>query len=85
MLLRLFRGTAVAAAVLLACAVAGAVYLSQGTKAAAHEVMVLDHLATGSQPVAFATDPVSDERQSERRVALAQWIVNDLRGRQEER
>src|SRR3954467_12120522 len=37
MLLRLFRGTAVAAAVLLACTLAGAVYLSQRTKAAAHE------------------------------------------------
>ena len=36
MLLRLFRGTAVAAAVLLACALAGAAYLSQRTQAAAH-------------------------------------------------
>jgi anti-sigma factor RsiW len=66
-LLRLFRGTAVAAAVLLACALAGAVYLSQRTKAAAHEAMVLDHVATWSQP------------------GLAQWIADDLRGRQEER
>ena len=72
MLLRLFRGTAVAAAVLLACALAGGVYLSQQTKAAAHEVMVLDLLATGSQPAAFATD-------------RAQWIADDLRGWQEER
>ena len=72
MLLRLFRRTAVAAAVLLACALAGAVHLSQRTKAAAHEAMVLDHLATGSQSAAFATDP-------------AQWIADDLRGRQEER
>jgi len=71
MLLRLFRGTAVAAAVLLACALAGALYLSQRTKAAAHEAMVLDHLAIGSQSAAFATDP-------------AQWIVDDLRGRPEE-
>ena len=85
MLLRLFRGTAVAAAVLLACALAGAVYLSQRTKAAAHEAMVLDHVATWSQPTAFATDPVSDARQSEQQVRLAQWIADDLRGRQEER
>ena len=85
MLLRLFRGTAVAAAVLLGCALAGAVYLSQRTKAAAHEAMVLDHVATRSRPVAFATDPVSDERQSEQKVLLAQWIADDLRGHQEER
>ena len=85
MLLRLFRGTAVAAAVLLACALAGAVYLSQRAKAAAHEAMVLDHVATRSRSAAVATDPVSDERQSERQVALAQWIVDDLRGRKEER
>ena len=85
MLLKLFRGTAVAAAVLLACAMAGAAYLSQRTKAAAHEAMVLDHVATRSRPVAFATDPVSDERQFEQRVLLAQWIADDLRGRQEER
>ena len=85
MLLRLFRGTAVAAAVLLACALAAAVYLSQRTKAAAHEAMVLDHVATWSQPAAFATDPVSDELQSDQQVRLAQWIADDLRGRQEER
>jgi anti-sigma factor RsiW len=85
MLLSLFRGTAVAAAVLLACALAGAVYLSQRTKAAAHEAMVLDHVAIWSHTVAFATDPLSDERQSERQVSLAQWIVDDLRGRKEER
>jgi anti-sigma factor RsiW len=85
MLLRLFRGTAVAAAVLLTCALAGAMYLSQRTKAAAHEAMVLDHVATWPQPAAFATDPVSDERQSEHQVRLAQWIADDLRGRQEER
>ena len=71
MLLRLFRGTAVAAAVLLACALAAAAYLSRRTEAAAHEAMVLDHAATGSQPVAFATD-------------RAQWIADDLLGRQEE-
>src|SRR3954468_16176079 len=41
MLLRLFRGTAVAAAVLLACTLAGAAYLSRQTKASAHEAMVL--------------------------------------------
>src|SRR5581483_9228921 len=58
MLLRLFRGAAVAAAVLLACATAGAVYLSQRSEAAAHETMVLDHVAIGSRPPAFATDPV---------------------------
>jgi uncharacterized membrane protein len=85
MLLRLFRGTAVAAAVLLACALAGAVYLSQRTKAAAHEAMVLDQVAIWSHTVAFAADSLSDERQSERQVALAQWIVDDLRGRKEER
>ncbi|HEY7118360.1 MAG TPA: anti-sigma factor [Tepidisphaeraceae bacterium] len=85
MLLLLFRGTAVAAAVLLACALAGAAYLSQRTKAAAHEALVLDHLTIWSQSAALATDPVSDERQSEQRLALAQWIADDLRGRQEER
>jgi anti-sigma factor RsiW len=85
MLLGLFRGTAVAAAVLLACALAGAAYLSQRTKAAAHEAMVLDHVATWSRPVTIATDPVSDERQYEQQVLLAQWIADDLRGRQEER
>jgi hypothetical protein len=85
MLLRLFRGTVVAAAVLLACALAGAVYLSQRTKAAAHEAMVLDHVATWSQPAAYAPDPVSEERQSDQQVRLAQWIADDLRGRQEER
>jgi anti-sigma factor RsiW len=85
MLLRLFRGTAVAAALLLACALAGAVYLSQRTKAAAHEAMVLDHVATWSRSAALATDPVSDGRQSEQEVLLAQWIADDLRGRQEER
>ena len=85
MLLRLFRGTAVAAAVLLACALAGAVYLSHRTKAAAHEAMVLDHMAIGTQPAAVATDPVSDERQAEQQVAMAQWIADDLRGRREER
>src|SRR4051812_37472871 len=42
MLLGLFRGTAIAAAVLLACALAGAAYMSQRTRAAAHEAMVLD-------------------------------------------
>jgi len=85
MLLRLFRGTAVAAAVLLACTLAAAVYLSQRSKAAAHEAMVLDHVATRSQPAAFASDPVSAERQSEEHVLLAQWIADDLRGRPEER
>jgi anti-sigma factor RsiW len=84
MLLRLFRGTAVAAAVLLACALAGAVYLSQRTKAAAHEAMVLDHIASWSRATAFANDPVNDQRQSEEQVRLAQWIADDLRGRQEE-
>jgi len=85
MLLRLFRGTAVAATVLLACALAAAVYLSQRSKAAAHEAMVLDHVATWSRPATFATDPVSDERQCEEQVARAQWIADDLRSRQEER
>ena len=85
MLLRLFRASAVAAAVLLACALATGVYLSRRTKAAAHEAMVLDHVATWSRSVAIATDPVSDERRSEQQVLLAQWIADDLRGRQEER
>jgi anti-sigma factor RsiW len=85
MLLGLFRGTAVAAAVLLACALAGGAYLSRRTKAAAHEAMVLDHVATWPHPAAFATDPVSDGRQSEQQLWLAQWIADDLRGRQEER
>ena len=67
MLLGLFRGTAVAAAVLLACSLAAAAYLSQRTRAAAHEAIVLDRVATWSQP------------------GLAQWIVDDLQGRQEER
>ena len=85
MFLKLFRGSAVAAAVLLTCALAGAMYLSQRTKAAAHEAMVLDHVPTWSQRSALATDAVSDERLSEQQVALAQWIAEDLRGRQEER
>ena len=85
MLLGLFRGTAVAAAVLLACALAAGTYLSRRTKAAAHEAMVLDHVATWSQSLAFANDAAGDERQSEQRVRLAQWIAHDLRGWQEER
>jgi anti-sigma factor RsiW len=86
MLLRLFRGTAVAAAVLLACALGGAAYLSERTKAAAHEAMVLDHVATRrSPPGAFATDAVSNGRQSEQDERLAQWIADDLRARLEER
>jgi anti-sigma factor RsiW len=85
MLLRLFRRTAVAAAVLLACTLAAAAYLSQRTKAAAHEAMVLDHVATRSQPAAFATDPVSEGRRSIQQVRLAQWIADDLRGGPEER
>jgi anti-sigma factor RsiW len=72
MLLRLFRGTAVAAAVLLASTLATARYLSQRTEAAANEEMVLDHVATGSPLVAFAADP-------------AQWIVDDLADGHEER
>lgn len=81
MLMRLFRRTAVAAAAVLACAIAGGIFLSQRTKAAAHEAMVLDYVATRSQPSAFATDPVGGERQSEQQVAMAQWIADDLRGR----
>src|SRR5437764_1022991 len=61
MLLRLFRVTAIAASVLLACALVGAVYLSHRTRAAAHEAMVLDHMAIWSQTAALATGPVSDE------------------------
>jgi anti-sigma factor RsiW len=85
MLLKLFRATAIAAAVLLACALAAAMYLSQRSKAAAHEAMVLDHVASWSRSAAVATGPVSDGRRSEEQVLLAQWIANDLRGRQEER
>ena len=85
MLLRLFRGTAVAAAVLLACTLAGAAYLSRRTRAAAHEAMVLDHVTTWSRSAALATGPVGDGRRSEEQVLLAQWIADDLRGRQEER
>src|SRR4051794_17252769 len=85
MLLRLFRVTAVAAAVVLACALAGAAYLSQRTRAAAHEAMVLDHVPTWSRSAAIATDPVSDGRQFEQQVLLAQWMADDLRVRQEER
>ena len=72
MLLRLFRGTAVAAAVLLACTLAAAAYLSRRANAAAHEAMVLDQAAAGALSVAFATD-------------RAQWIADDLLGRQGER
>lgn len=84
MLLRLFRATAVAAGVLLACSLAGTAYLSQRTRAAAHEAMVLDHVATWSRPTAVATGPVNDGRQAEQEVALARWIADDLRGRREE-
>jgi anti-sigma factor RsiW len=85
MLLRLFRGAAVAAAALLACTLAAGAYLSQRTEAAAHEAMVLDQVAIGSRSAALATDPVSDARRSEDQVLLAQWIADDLRGQQEER
>jgi anti-sigma factor RsiW len=81
MLLRLFRATAVAAAVLLACALAAGAHLSRRTKAAAHEAMVLDHVAMPSPPAALATGPAGAEQQ----VLLAQWIADDLQGRQEER
>jgi anti-sigma factor RsiW len=81
MLLRLFRATAVAAAVLLACALAAGAYLSRRTRAAAHEAMVLDHVAMPSPPAALAADPLGAERQ----VLLAQWIADDLSGRQGER
>jgi anti-sigma factor RsiW len=84
-LLKLFRATAIAAALLLACALAAAAYLSQRTKAAAHEAMVLDHVAIWSRSAAVATGPVNDGRRSEEQVLLAQWIAHDLRGRQEER
>lgn len=84
-LLRLFRVSAAAAAVVLACALAGGAYLSRRNRAAAHEAMVLDHVVTWSRSPALATDPVSDGRQAEEQVLLAQWIADDLRGRQEER
>src|SRR3954469_7412735 len=54
LLLKLFRGTAIAAALLLACVLAGAMYLSQRTKAAAHEAMVLDHVTIWSRSAAVA-------------------------------
>ena len=85
MLLRLFRTTAVAAAAVLACAIAAGVHLSQRTRAEAHEAMILDHVGAWSQPAAVATDPLTDARQSEQQVRLAQWIADDLRGRPEER
>jgi anti-sigma factor RsiW len=85
MLLRLFRATAIAAAVLIAFALVGALYLSQRTKAAAHETMVLDHVPTWSRTAGFVTDPLSDARQSAKQGRLAQWIADDLQGRQEER
>jgi anti-sigma factor RsiW len=85
MLLRLLRATAVAAAVLLACALAAAVYQSHRTKAAAHETMILDHVAIWSRSAALAAGPGGDGRQSDEQVLLAQWIADDLRGRQEER
>jgi anti-sigma factor RsiW len=86
MLLRLFRVTANAASLLLVCALAAAAYLSQRTKAAAHEAMVLDHVTTWSRAAAFATVPVGDGRRTEEQVLLAQWIADDLRGgRREER
>ena len=84
-LLRLFRVTAVAAAVLLACTLAGGAYLSQRSKAAAHEAMMLDHVAAWSQRAAFASGAAGDERRAEQQVRLAQWIADDLRGRPEER
>ena len=84
MLLRLFRRTAIAAAVLLACAMAGATYLSQRSKAAAHEALVLDHVTTWSRSAAIATGPVNDGRRAEEQVAMARWIADDLRGRRQE-
>jgi anti-sigma factor RsiW len=81
MLLRLFRGAAVAAAMLLAFALAAGVQLSRRTKAAAHEAMVLDHVAMPSPAAALATGTGGAEQQ----VLLAQWIADDLRGRPEER
>ena len=71
MLLRLFRVTSIAAALLLAGALAAGAYLSQRTRAAAHEAVVLDQVAMGSQSVALAND-------------TAQWIADDLLGRREE-
>ena len=81
MLLRLFRASAVAAAVLLACALAAGAYLSSRTKAAAHEAMVLDHVAMPSPPVALSAGPAGADQQ----LLLAQWIADDLQGRQEGR
>src|SRR5689334_21033800 len=81
MLLRLFRVTAVAASVLLACALAAGTHLSHQAREAAHEAIVLDHVAVRSGPAAFATGPAGAEQQ----VLLAQWIADDLRGRPEDR
>jgi anti-sigma factor RsiW len=85
MLARLFRGTAVAAAVLLAGVIAAALYLPDRTKAAAHQAMVLDHAATLIEPAASSPDALSDARQSEQQVRLAQWIADDLAGGRRER
>ncbi len=82
-LLRLFRATSIAATVLLALSLATSAYLSHRTRSAAHEAMVLDHVAIWSQPAAYATDPVTDQRLSEQQLALAQWIADDLRGQED--
>jgi len=67
--------------VLLACALAAGAYLSSRTKAAAPEAMVLDHVAMPSPPVALSAGPAGADQQ----VLLAQWIADDLQGRQEGR
>ena len=85
MLLQLFRGAAIAAAAVLACAIAGGVYQSHETRVAAHQAMVLDHAATWSQTQRLPAEARADARQSDQQVRLAQWIADDLQRRQEER
>lgn len=81
MLARLFRRSAIAASVLLVCTLLLGRYLSQRTKAAAHEAIVLDQVATWSYHPAVVADAPGERRPFELRVAMAQWIADDLHGR----
>lgn len=84
MLARLFRGTAVAASLVLACAIAASLYLSDRTKAAAHQAMVLDQAANWSQSGTASPQAAGDDPQAAQPVRLAQWIADDLaEGRRE--
>jgi len=78
-LVRLFRKTAVAAMVVLACAVAAGAYLGSRTRGAAREAIVLDFATApaqspGASPAAGPAAPLADDQ----RVQLARWIVDDL-------